>query len=268
MHRARDEEENEGQDNNSNNGSQVSCLLPLPLHSLSHDDDVDSTKPLLVNNTNSASKVFKDELLSRRIKLHQKNEKKQLGIFHGSFGLPDGSTGKVLILGLALCLILASFWLMDSLKDATLAELVGMEYQPTAKLLSVLSTLLLVTWMEYGMGRARSNSHESKNKTSIFYVVGLPYFLLFTIIASCLREYENSKPNQSDIDGSTMDDGDDVIGSWRLLGFLIYVAIESYGSIMVATFWAYTNETLDLETAKQSYGIIVAIGKHNSFRNS
>ena len=226
----------------------VSDTSSLPLNS-SNDDD-DDTEPLLVNAKNNRScQEFNNEFISRRMKLQEKYEKRQRGFLGGAFGLQDDNTGNVLILGLALCLILAAFWLMDSLKDAVLADLVGMEYQPTAKILSVLSTLLLVTWMEYGIGQSRSQSRGSKNNTRIFYVVGFPYFLLFMIVASGLREYEKST---NGIEGSN---------GWRLLGFLTYVAIESFGSIMVATFWAYTNEILDLDTAKKSYGIIVAIGE-------
>lgn len=36
------------------------------------------------------------------------------------------------------------------------------------------------------------------------------------------------------------------------------MAIESYGSLAVALFWAFTNATVDLEGAKASYGLIIA----------
>lgn len=55
-------------------------------------------------------------------------------------------------LGLGLFLILFAFWLLDSLKDATFARLVDGKihiHQPTAKLFSVATTLLLVCLLEY-----------------------------------------------------------------------------------------------------------------------
>ena len=42
------------------------------------------------------------------------------------------------------------------------------------------------------------------------------------------------------------------------MGWLSFVAIESYGSLAVALFWAFTNATVDLEAAKASYGLVIA----------
>ena len=44
----------------------------------------------------------------------------------------------------------------------------------------------------------------------------------------------------------------------RVVGWVSFVAIESYGSLAVALFWAFTNATVDLEGAKASYGLIIA----------
>lgn len=44
----------------------------------------------------------------------------------------------------------------------------------------------------------------------------------------------------------------------RVVGWLSFVAIESYGSLAVALFWAFTNATVDLEAAKASYGLVIA----------
>jgi hypothetical protein len=44
----------------------------------------------------------------------------------------------------------------------------------------------------------------------------------------------------------------------RLLGWASYLAIESYGSLTVAMFWAFTNSSVHLEGAKSVYGLILA----------
>lgn len=202
------------------------------------DDDYndDDTKPLLggLIATNSA--------YSTRRRSDDGHEKSlSITSFYESFV----GAGQIIILGLSLCCILASFWLLDSLKDAVFDSLVGMEYQPTAKLCSVISTLLLVLFMEYG-GNVTKNA-------KIFYVVGVPYFVTFLVIGNCLKQYEELvKKNE----GEVMEKE-----TWKLMGYFAYMAIESYGSLMVATFWAFTNKTLDLERAKKSYGIIVAIAQ-------
>lgn len=45
---------------------------------------------------------------------------------------------------------------------------------------------------------------------------------------------------------------------YRILGWVSYCAIESFGSIGVSLFWAFTNSTYNLEGAKKSYGLMVA----------
>lgn len=44
----------------------------------------------------------------------------------------------------------------------------------------------------------------------------------------------------------------------RIVGWVSFVAIESFGSLAVALFWAFTNATVDLEAAKASYGLVIA----------
>lgn len=44
----------------------------------------------------------------------------------------------------------------------------------------------------------------------------------------------------------------------RLLGWASYLAIESYGSLASAMFWAFTNSSVHLEGAKSYYGLILA----------
>ena len=47
----------------------------------------------------------------------------------------------------------------------------------------------------------------------------------------------------------------------RLIGWVSYFAIESYGSLMVALFWAFTNASMDPRTAESAYGLIVAFAQ-------
>jgi ATP/ADP translocase len=51
---------------------------------------------------------------------------------------------RVMWLSIMLCSIIGSFWLLDSLKDTVFATLVGLEHQPVAKVLSVITTLFVV----------------------------------------------------------------------------------------------------------------------------
>jgi len=53
---------------------------------------------------------------------------------------------RVMWLSVMLCSIIGSFWLLDSLKDTVFATLVGLEHQPVAKVLSVITTLFVVLY--------------------------------------------------------------------------------------------------------------------------
>lgn len=41
-------------------------------------------------------------------------------------------------------------------------------------------------------------------------------------------------------------------------GWISYCAIESFGSICVSLFWAFVNSSMNVETAKSAYGLIIA----------
>lgn len=50
----------------------------------------------------------------------------------------------------------------------------------------------------------------------------------------------------------------------RLLGWISYCGIESFGSVMVSLFWSFANSNISLETAKASYGVMVATAQVGS----
>lgn len=79
----------------------------------------------------------------------------------------------------------------------------------------------------------------------LFYILGACYTLLFLFISLILRSAPLGLANW----GSRPE---------RVVGWLSFVAIESYGSLAVALFWAFTNATVDLDAAKASYGLVIA----------
>lgn len=79
----------------------------------------------------------------------------------------------------------------------------------------------------------------------LFYILGVCFTLLFLFISLILRSAPLGLANW----GTRPE---------RVVGWLSFVAIESYGSLAVALFWAFTNSTVDLEAAKASYGLVIA----------
>lgn len=45
---------------------------------------------------------------------------------------------------------------------------------------------------------------------------------------------------------------------YRLLGWISYVAIESFGSVVIQCYWALVNASVNVDFAKKNYGYIVA----------
>ena len=125
-----------------------------------------------------------------------------------------------------LCCIIGGFWLLDSLKDTVLATTVGLEWQPKAKLASVAVTLFVVA--------AYNALIRVAAKPTLFYVFGLTYACIFVVLGGLLSHktigMENTQPDPT-----------------RLIGWASYFAIESYGSLMVALFWAFTNAASGVE---------------------
>ena len=144
-----------------------------------------------------------------------------------------------------LCFVVGIYWMMRSLKDSVFATLVGLEYQPQAKMLS----LFVVTAVLFAYNKVV----DLVERNRLFAVICGSYSLVFVAIAVCLK---------STSFGLYGDDGAPLPPSpERLLGWVHYFAIESYGSLAVSLFWQWTNSIVDLKAAKAQYGIIVAGGQ-------
>jgi len=142
-----------------------------------------------------------------------------------------------------LFFIIGGYWLLRSIKDPVIATINGVEAIPKAKMLSVIVVTFGVA--AYNELYDRFEPHE------LFYIIGSFYFLLFTSIGLMLMHPTYGIYN-TDADPS------------RLLGWVSYCAIESFGSIGVTNFWAFANSVYDLERAKKSYGLLIACAQLGS----
>jgi AAA family ATP:ADP antiporter len=154
---------------------------------------------------------------------------------------------RVLYLSALLCCIIGSFWLLDSLKDTVFSTLVGLEHQPKAKVLSVGCTLVLVLYYNSLLDRVET--------PTMFYILGGGYTVVFGLIAAALG---NEFIGMDNVEAHP----------WRVLGWISYFAIESYGSLAVALFWAFANSTTSLELAEASYGLILAMAQIGAIMGS
>jgi len=120
-----------------------------------------------------------------------------------------------------------------------------------------------------------SEDAEDRVPSSIFTSIGVPYCIAFGIMAYLLQfnsAVATSKPlSSSSSANAVVDEGiDSAVAnsssnsnsiSWHVLGYFLYAAIESFGSLAVATFWSFTNSTLSLHDAERYYGLIIAVAQ-------
>ena len=153
---------------------------------------------------------------------------------------------RTMVLSSTLFVMIGGYWLLRSLKDAVLTALCGVESIPKAKMLSVFVVLGVVAVYNHLL-----DEKSGFRKEQLFYVFGSFYGFLFAGIAYLLNHPTIGLPNQTEDPG-------------RILGWVSYCGIESFGSVMVSLFWSFANSNFNLKQAKRSYGVMVATAQVGS----
>lgn len=147
---------------------------------------------------------------------------------------------KFLFLGLIFGLIIGVYWALRPMKDSLFNAIVGIAYQPYAKLLSILIVFPLV--MIYG------KLIDMYPRQRVFYILVAIYGIL-----SLLLFFAFSHP--------TIGLANTIKGSDRVLGWFWYVFVESFGSLFPALFWAFTTDTTTSESAKRGFSLVALFGQ-------
>jgi AAA family ATP:ADP antiporter len=145
---------------------------------------------------------------------------------------------KFLILAVAFALIIGSYWSMRVVKDGFFNQMVGVDFVPRAKMLSVVMFSVIMFIF--------SNIVDRFKKHHLFFVVCGVYSLLFFGIATAdwLQLPEITLFPFSLIPG-------------RFIGWAYYIGVESLGGILVsAVFWAFVVSTTTTNLAKKGFPIV------------
>lgn len=206
-----------------------------------YSDDVDSS--------DEEGLEYEDDYLDRPINQNRfitGLQKVFQTIFTKLYGntIPVEEIQRVMILSSVLFFMIGGYWLLRSLKDPVITALCGVEAIPKAKFLSVFVVLGVIYVYN-------SLLDSSLPKYQIFFIFGMFYFGLFTGIAYLLTHPTIGLPNQA----ASPD---------RILGWVNYCGIESFGSVMVSLFWSFANSNISVGTAKASYGFVVATAQIGS----
>ena len=162
-------------------------------------------------------------------------------------GLNRDEVKKFSILGATLFCIVGSYWLLRTQKDAAFATIVGFSYQPKAKLISWVSTIIVLLLY--------SKLIDWFDKNRLLIGLAMFYGAGFLGIGFLLAH-------------PTMGLANTVASPDRLLGWFIYPFTESFGTVMTSLFWAFTTSSTTSESAKKGYPLIIVGAQSGSIFGS
>lgn len=155
---------------------------------------------------------------------------------------------KYVFLGVIFSLIIGIYWTLRPLKDAFFGSIIvgyghnhgRAIYLALAKIVSLILLFPMVT--------AYSKMVEKFRKDHAFYVLtGFYAFCMFIWSLFFMHP--------------TWGLSNTVADTWRLSGWLWYVFVESFGSLVIALFWAFTIDISTSQSAKRGFALIVLIGQ-------
>jgi len=132
--------------------------------------------------------------------------------------------------------IIGAYWMLRAMKTALFLKIVGGSFLGHAKFGSVLFLIILVLFY--------SKLVDLFTKQNLVYLITTVYGVLFIGITYFLMHPTIGLAN-------TTPDGK------RFFGWFIYLIIESFGSIVVALFWSFVASSVNSDSAKRGYPIII-----------
>ncbi len=153
---------------------------------------------------------------------------------------------KFLRLGIIFALIIGIYWSLRILKDAVFIQLVSPLQLPFAKTFSV---LLLFPLVMFYTKLLEKNSREKMLKIlPTFYGICILLFsLLMLLVQGSAKELASTSAFAS--------------FGIKAMAYIWYVFVESFGSLIVALFWAFSADTTEPGSAKRGFPLVVAIGQ-------
>jgi ATP:ADP antiporter, AAA family len=153
---------------------------------------------------------------------------------------------KFLRMGLIFALIIGVYWTLRPLKDAIFIQLVDKLHLPYAKTVSVLALLPLV--MFYTKLLERTSREKMLIILPTFYGIAVLGFAALMTIAQAPASEIAARTFLPYI-------------ATKALGYTWYLFVESFGSLVVALFWAFAADTTAPTSAKRGFPLVVALGQ-------
>lgn len=147
---------------------------------------------------------------------------------------------KLFYLSMSYFFIIIGYTITRDLRDTIFVSIVGSEYQPLARILSLF--VLIVPLIFYAKMVDLLRRYQLLIVISLFYGIGgLIFAYLLGTPGIGMINTEHS--------------------AYRIFGWLFYFFIEGYVPFVVSVFWAFANSISDQDAAKKNYGLMVAGSK-------
>jgi len=141
-------------------------------------------------------------------------------------------------------LILGVYWLFRPIKDAVFFTMIGDIHQPKAKIISLFVVGALV--LLYSRLVDKYPRHKLLYGFAVFYACATAVFAF--LISHPQIGIANAQADPH-----------------RIIGWMWYMFVESFGSIMVALFWSFLSEITTPDVAKRRYFTIALGGQLGGF---
>lgn len=149
-------------------------------------------------------------------------------------------------MGAIYVLIIGVYWTLRSLKDAIFIHLVDQRHLPYAKTLSLVALLFFV--MFYTKLLERTSRERMLVILPAFYGIAILCFAVIITVAQAPVEQIAARSLIPFI-------------ATKVVGYSWYLFVESFGSLVIALFWAFAADTTEPSSAKRGFPLIVAIGQ-------
>lgn len=165
------------------------------------------------------------------------------------------------ILAVALLCLIGSYWMLRILKDTIFFTIAfpeslgwikdqGAKFQPKAKMFSLVAVLCSII--------VYTRLVDLFKKHQLFYIIGAFYITIFGGVSAVLFANEAGLLGASEFSKTVL----------AATGWVSYLSIESFGSIMIPLFWSFVVSITKTESAKVGFPIIVAGAQIGSIAGS
>jgi ATP:ADP antiporter, AAA family len=144
------------------------------------------------------------------------------------------------ILALIFCGIIAIYWALRPMKDSIFNAMIGMEWQPYAKGLSLFIIFPIVILY--------SKLVDMFPRHKVFYFLTGLYGAIALVMFFCFSDPSIGLANT-------------VKSPARIIGWVWYIWVESFGSLMVALFWAIVTDITSPDSAKRGFPLVALFGQ-------